>query len=58
MQSKQSNTWKNLFAPDATAEEKVEARDKSMAIMTLTQSEETLESLVKAKGYDNVLVVA
>lgn len=45
-------------APDATAEEKVEARDKSMAIMTLTQSEETLESLVKAKGYDNVLVVS
>ncbi|MEK4565572.1 SpoIIIAH-like family protein [Alkalihalobacillus sp. FSL R5-0424] len=45
-------------APDATAEEKVEARDKSMAILNLTQSEETLESLVKAKGYDHVLVVS
>ncbi|MBM0067662.1 SpoIIIAH-like family protein [Alkalicoccobacillus gibsonii] len=45
-------------APDATAEEKVEARDKSMEIMNLTQNEETLESLLKTKGYENVLVIS
>ncbi|MDQ0208966.1 SpoIIIAH-like family protein [Alkalicoccobacillus murimartini] len=45
-------------SPDATPEEKVAAHDKSMAILNLTQSEETLEALVKAKGYQNVLVIS
>lgn len=43
---------------DASPEEQVAARDKSMEILSLTQSEEQLESLVKAKGYENVLVIS
>ncbi|MCM2674976.1 SpoIIIAH-like family protein [Alkalicoccobacillus plakortidis] len=45
-------------SPDATPEEKVEARDKSMEILNLTPKEETLESLIIAKGFNNVLVIS
>ncbi|TSB45392.1 SpoIIIAH-like family protein [Alkalicoccobacillus porphyridii] len=47
-----------ISSSDATPEEQVEARDKSMEILNITQSEEQLEALVKAKGYDNVLVIS
>ncbi|WP_059103300.1 SpoIIIAH-like family protein [Shouchella shacheensis] len=42
---------------DATAEEQVEAHDKSMEILAVSHDEEVLESLIKAEGYQDALVM-
>ncbi|MDY7223343.1 SpoIIIAH-like family protein [Halalkalibacterium halodurans] len=47
-----------MGSPDATAEMKSEAFTKSQELQRLSQQEATLETLIKAQGYDDVLVLA
>ncbi|WP_017727010.1 SpoIIIAH-like family protein [Halalkalibacterium ligniniphilum] len=51
--------YTNIIAsPDASPELKSEALDKSTKLQRVAQQEATLETLIKAKGYEDVLVLA
>ncbi|TWI55954.1 SpoIIIAH-like family protein [Halalkalibacter nanhaiisediminis] len=47
-----------VASAETSAEMKSEAHDKSMELQRLAQNEATLETLIKAKGYDDALVMA